>query len=163
MILPIFTEPEKILHKKSAPLDLAVLSSAKIKRLIADMAETMVCRDGVGLAAPQIGESVRLVVIAKEFNPVKPGKVFILINPVWEKKSILKKEDEEGCLSVPGVYGKVRRYTKISVQALDQTGKTLQFTANDMLARIIQHEVDHLDGVLFIEKAKDLRKLEKSL
>ncbi len=161
MLLPILTEPNATLRKVGAPIAPADLLSGKYKQLIADMAETMYSSDGVGIAAPQVRESIQLCVIAKQYNPMNLDQDLVLINPVWEKLSILKKTDEEGCLSVPNIYGKVRRYTKIKVKALDKTGKPVNFIAKDFPARVIQHEVDHLNGILFIEKAKNLHKIEK--
>jgi len=118
------------------------------------MTETMYKSDGVGIAAPQVGVSIMLCVIAKQFATTKED--LILINPVWEKKSVLKTTDTEGCLSVPGIFGEVKRYKKIKVQALDKNGARIEFLANNFFARIVQHEIDHLNGVLFIEKAKNL-------
>ncbi|MFA7653602.1 MAG: peptide deformylase [Candidatus Magasanikbacteria bacterium] len=161
MILKITTEPNPILHKVGAQIAPTNLISGKYNQLIVDMVETMYADDGVGIAAPQVGQSIQLCVIAKQYNPIDAKQDLILINPVWEKLSILKKTDEEGCLSVPNIYGKVKRYTKIRVKAFDQAGKPISFIAKDFPARIIQHEVDHLDGILFIEKAKNLHKIEK--
>jgi peptide deformylase len=126
------------------------------------MVETMYAKDGVGLASVQVGESKQLCVIAKNYNTLNKKQDLCLINPSWTKLSVFKAWDEEGCLSVPGVYGKVKRYTKIKVQALDSNGKLLEFVAEDFFARIIQHEVDHLNGILFIEKAKNLHQIDKN-
>ncbi|OGH84695.1 MAG: peptide deformylase [Candidatus Magasanikbacteria bacterium RIFOXYA2_FULL_44_8] len=154
MILPITIEPNPILHKKGAELTSADLKSAKIQKLIDDMTETMYKSDGVGIAAPQVGASIMLCVIAKQFAGTKTD--LTLVNPVWEKKSLLKTSDTEGCLSVPGVFGEVKRYKKIKVNALDRDGNKIEFLANNFFARIVQHEVDHLNGILFIEKAKNV-------
>jgi len=161
MILKIITDPNPILHKKGADLTGADLKSDKIQKLIADMAETMYSSDGVGIAAPQVEQSIQLCVIAKQYNALNANKDLVLVNPVWVKQSVLKKTDEEGCLSVPNIYGQVKRYTKIKVKALDKTGRPVDFIAKDFSARVIQHEVDHLNGILFIEKAKNLHKIEK--
>ncbi len=118
------------------------------------MTETMYKSDGVGIAAPQVGASIMLCVIAKQFAGTKTD--LTLVNPVWEKKSLLKTSDTEGCLSVPGVFGEVKRYKKIKVNALDRDGNKIEFLANNFFARIVQHEVDHLNGILFIEKAKNV-------
>lgn len=156
MILDIIIEPNDILHKKSAPLALNQISDAKISRLIKDMIETMHAKDGIGLAAPQIGQSLSLCIIAKQYTPEKKADL-VLINPEWEKLSRRTGMDEEGCLSVPDTFGKVKRYKKIKVLAQNFKGKKTEFQAEDFFARIIQHEVDHLNGILFIEKAKTLR------
>lgn len=162
MLLEIITEPNKILRQVGKKLTQEEIGSKKFKKFIKDLTETMYIRDGVGIAAPQVGQSVMLCVIAKDFTPTRE-KDLILINPVWEKKSIAKLVDEEGCLSVPGVYGLVKRYKKIKVTASDEQGKEICFEAVDFPARVIQHEIDHLNGILFIDKAKKLRHAEKTL
>jgi len=163
MILSILIEPNELLHKIAEAIDPADLNEPYIQKLIADMIETMYAKEGVGLAAPQISQRVRLVVISKEFNPLSRRKELILINPFWEKTSIFKDWDEEGCLSVPFTYGKVKRYRRIKVRALDEKGNELKFDANDYQARVIQHEVDHLDGIIFSSKAKNLHEIRKEL
>jgi peptide deformylase len=163
MIYDIVYEPNPLLHQRSADVDLEHITKPEMQKFIRDMIETMYVKDGVGLAAVQVGRSIQLCVIAKDFNELNKKQDLCLINPVWKKLSIHKEWDEEGCLSVPGVYGKVKRYKKIHVTALDHTGKQLQFIAENFFARIIQHESDHLNGTLFIEKAKDLRRIEKTV
>lgn len=162
MLLPVTLEPNPILHKKGRDLDIEELSTTEIKKLIKNMTETMYVKDGVGIAAPQVGESLQLCVIAKKFSPLNDGEDLVLINPVWKKMSILKAWDTEGCLSVPLVYGEVKRYTKIKVQALNKYGEKIEFVAKDFPARIVQHEVDHLNGILFIEKARKLQKIKET-
>ncbi len=162
MLLEIFSEPNPILRKVAKQLTKEDIDSKKFKKFIKDLTETMYIRDGVGIAAPQVGESLMVCLIAKDFTPTKE-KDLVLINPVWEKKSIIKTLDEEGCLSVPGVYGWVKRYKKIKVKALDEHGSTICFEAEDFPARVIQHEVDHLNGILFIDKTKKIRHAEKTL
>ena len=148
------------MHKVADNLTLEQIKSDKIQKLISDLKDTMYAQGhGVGIAATQVGKLVQVCVIEKEFSLDK-SKDLILINPQWQKASILRDWDEEGCFSVPNIYGKVKRYKKIKVQALDEKGNKLEFIANNFLARIIQHEVDHLNGILFIEKAKDLHKYE---
>jgi len=160
MILNIITDPNPILHKSADEVGAEQIKSAKFKKLIADMTETMYAKDGVGIAAPQVAESVRLFVVAKKYSPIKNNKDLVLVNPVWEKKSILKKWDAEGCLSVPNTYGDVKRYLKIKVNGLDESGTPIEFMAEGFPARIIQHETDHVNGILFIEKAKKIHKIE---
>ncbi len=120
----------------------------------------MYAKDGVGIASVQVGNPIQLCVIAKDFTPDKKADL-ILINPSFEKKSILREWGEEGCLSVPNTYGSVRRFKKIKVSALNAKGEKIEFVATEFFARIIQHEIDHLNGVLFIEKAKKLHTFEK--
>ena len=121
----------------------------KIKKLLGDMADTMYAADGVGLAAPQIGVSLRVVVI-----DVGEG-LLELINP-----EILSMEGSclnvEGCLSVPGMYGEVERYTTVTVQGLDRQGNPVSVQGSGLLARALQHEIDHLDGILFVERAQSV-------
>lgn len=155
-MLKIITLPNEILRKRSKEIDRELILSDKIKKLIAEMLVIMKTADGVGLAAPQVGESIRLCVINQTADEANLKNDLVLINPVWKKLSIKKDVMEEGCLSVPKTYGKVKRYVKIKVEALDERGETISFTASGLLARVIQHEVDHLDGVLFIDKAKDV-------
>lgn len=120
----------------------------EIKRLIIDMVETMKANDGIGLAAPQIGQNLRLFVI-------NTGKgALALINPriIW--KSFRKEIEEEGCLSCPGIWGGVKRAKKIWVLTKNEHGKYLFFKAHGLFSRVIQHELDHLNGILIIDKIK---------
>lgn len=160
MILPIVLEPSPILHQRSKNLTPAEAISPQIQELANDMIETMYAKDGVGLAAPQVGESIQLCVISKECTG-KKKKDLVLINPDWQKASPFKLTDMEGCLSAPRIYGEVKRYKKIKVNALGRNGKVIQFIASDLFARVVQHEVDHLQGHLFIEKAKNLREITR--
>ncbi|MBU0546020.1 peptide deformylase [Patescibacteria group bacterium] len=163
MLLNILQEPNPALHKQAEEIPPVDVENPKTQKLVADMIETMYERDGVGLAATQAGKPLQLCIIAKQYNILDENKDLVLVNPKWEKSSILKVWDEEGCLSVADIYGKVRRYRKIKVSALDEKGRKLNFSATDFFARVIQHEVDHLQGILFIEKAKDLHEVEKEL
>lgn len=142
----ILIHPNPILRQKSQPIE-NVLAS-EIQTLIGQMTEVLKAEEGLGLAAPQVGENLRLILINTK-DGIKP-----LINPVIRRRSLGKELGEEGCLSIPGVYGLVNRLRKIKVLALDQSGKKIKFIANGMLARVIQHEVDHLNGILFIDKVK---------
>jgi len=121
----------------------------KIKQLIASMAETMYEADGVGLAAPQVGVSLRIIVI-----DIGEGLVE-LINP-----QILEQDGEEtaleGCLSIPGIYGDVRRYSKVVVEGLNGQGKKVSYVGTGLFGRALQHEIDHLEGILFIDKAESI-------
>lgn len=156
MILDILIEPNEILHKKTVLVTPEQFSGTEIKDLIKKMIETMYAKDGVGLAASQVGKLLSLCVISKKFTPEQKNDL-VLINPEWEKMSVRKITDEEGCLSVPNIFGKVKRYKKIKVRAQNAGGKKIEFPAEDFFARIIQHEVDHLQGILFIEKAIQLQ------
>ena len=159
MFLPVPHESKyPPLHEPSQELVLEEIKSAKMKKFIVDLIETMYHKNGVGIASVQAANPIQLCVIAKDFTPDKKTDL-VLINPSFEKATILRDWDEEGCLSVPLVYGKVRRYKKIKVKALDSNGKKLEFVAKDFFARIVQHEIDHLNGILFIDKAKNLRSI----
>jgi len=125
----------------------------KIRILLDDMAETMYEAEGVGLAAPQVGEAIRVVVI-----DVGNGLIE-LINPVITFREGSAK-DTEGCLSVPNYYGEVERSARVKVEFLNRRGKRQHLTANGLLARCIQHELDHLEGQLFIDIAESLHEGE---
>ena len=120
--------------------------TAEIKRIIADMTETMWHQVGIGLAAPQVGLSHRILVMDDG-----KGSAQTLINPEIESRSGTIRE-EEGCLSLPGVFGVVERSKTITVRAMDADGKPVSMEATGLKARIVQHELDHLDGVLFIDR-----------
>lgn len=128
----------------------------KLKQLLDDMADTMYQSDGVGLAAPQVGLPIRMVVIDCQDD----HGLIELINPVITYKEGSMK-GSEGCLSVPGIYGEVERYAKVKVEFLNRRGKLQHLTATGLLARCIQHELDHLEGQLFIDIATSLRREEK--
>jgi peptide deformylase len=126
-----------------------------VRTLIADMFDTMYAEDGVGLAAPQVGVSSRVIVV----DPHEPGSSpFALINPVIVEFGDELERGEEGCLSIPGLREMVERPVRIIVEGLDRAGAPVRFEADELLARIIQHEVDHLDGVLFIDRVSPLKR-----
>lgn len=126
----------------------------RIRMLLDDMAETMYQQEGVGLAAPQVGEPIRVVVI-------DVGKGLIeLVNPVITFREGTAK-DTEGCLSVPNIYGEVERAARVKVEFMNRRGKKQHLTADGLLARCIQHEIDHLEGQLFIDIAESLHEGEK--
>ncbi len=141
-LLPIITKENELLREVSKPVDRV---TKKRKKLIKDMLETMYQADGIGLAAPQVGVLERIIVVDIGEGP------FALINP-----SINKKEGEEiaveGCLSVPGESGYVKRAERVVVEGIDENNKPVRIEAEGLLARCLQHEIDHLDGVLFIDK-----------
>jgi len=156
-LLPIKIYPCPVLRQKSQELKSEELQKKDIQQLILDMEKTMKEKDGVGLAAPQIGRSIRVAVINTEDGSL------VLINPKILRKFWKKEILEEGCLSLPEIFGLVKRSTKIKLVALNKKGKKVKFTASGMFARVIQHEVDHLDGVLFIDRAKEIVKGEEKL
>lgn len=154
-MLKILTLPTESLRQRSKEIDLEFLRLPKTQQLIDEMIPKMYESDGIGLAAPQIGENIRICIIGKDSDK-KLKADLVLINPTWEKTSKKKNTDMEGCLSVPNTYGKVVRYTNIAVEALDRNGKKISFEAKKFFARVIQHEVDHLNGILFIDKAIEI-------
>ena len=143
-MIRIYKLGEEVLREKAMPIEKV---TDEIKTLIGDMFETMVEANGVGLAAPQVGKKLRLFVAAAD-DDVK--RVFI--NPQIVSTSEEVGDYEEGCLSIPGVYESIRRPVRVTVQALDENGKPFTLEADGLLARIIQHETDHLDGILFIDR-----------
>ncbi|HOR42067.1 MAG TPA: peptide deformylase [Atribacterota bacterium] len=149
-ILKLEKYGSSVLREKSLPVDKI---DDEIRRLVQDMIETMYAESGVGLAAPQVGISKRIIVIDTEEEGV-----IVLINPV-----IVKKEgelhEEEGCLSVPGVYSPVRRFSRVTVEAMDLNEKKFQITQEGMLAIALQHEIDHLNGYLFVDRLNPARRL----
>lgn len=152
--LDIITHPNPILRQKSAEISKEQLLDKKMKTLLADMELTMKKRDGAGLAAPQVGLNIRLIVISHD------KKTLFLINPKITKKSWAREIEEEGCLSVVNekgeiIYAPVSRHKKINCLYLDEKGKQKTLAAEKLLARVIQHEVDHLDGILFIDRLQE--------
>jgi peptide deformylase len=129
--------------------------------LVADMFDTMAALNGAGLAAPQIGVSKRVVIFGVEANPrypdAEPVPATVLINPVIEILTQQTEDGWEGCLSVPGMRGLVSRYTRLRYTGFDQYGKPLAREAQGFHARVVQHECDHLDGVLYPMRLKDMR------
>lgn len=152
MILPIQKgENNNTLRIKSQPIELASTAGGKIdgeiSNLIKNMIETMIGVEGVGLAACQIGKNIRLFVI----NPNLSEKT-IFINPEIIKMSKKTEIVEEGCLSLPNVFILTKRALSVKIKAVDENNKQFKFKAKDLLARTIQHEMDHLDGILIVDK-----------
>jgi peptide deformylase len=132
-----------------------------IQKLIDDMVETMREAPGVGLAAPQVGVLQRVIVVEAPEDEDDPqsGKVYAVVNPEIIKRSPEIEEGEEGCLSIPGWNGLVDRHAWVVVRGLDREGREFRIRARDYVARIFQHEIDHLDGVLFTDHITDREKL----
>jgi peptide deformylase len=131
--------------------------------LVDDMIDTMRQAPGVGLAAPQIGESSRLIVVeyGDEEDEEKPPKLYVMANPEITRASEETVLGTEGCLSVPGIQGEVERLEAVTVKGLNRHGHPMTVKAKGWLARIFQHEIDHLDGVLFVDRAEKLWKAEE--
>ncbi len=147
-----------VLRKKASPVPPKAISTPEIQGLLQDMVDTMFEYDGLGLAAPQVHESLQIVVMMWDFDKGKKPRLVFLINP--EIKILTEETSEfwEGCLSVPGLRGLVKRATKIHVKALDEKGKDLDFIAEGFAATVIQHECDHLDGTLYVDRIEDTTK-----
>lgn len=142
--LPILIYPDSRLKKKAE--EIKNPKDPLVQDLIFDMLETMKANNGVGLAATQVGKPVRLCVVKFE------RKTYILINPKIKSKSWGKEISEEGCLSFPGQFFPIKRSKKVKVVTQNKAGKEILLEAEGFLARIFQHEIDHLDGILFIER-----------
>lgn len=147
-ILPIVTEPHPVLRAKAKPVNFSEWKTGELASLAEDMKLTMKKAPGVGLAAPQIGRSIRLIIVEHEPEP------FALINPEIIKKPWRKVAMDEGCLSVPGKFGVIKRYPWVVVRAQNLDGSPFEIRAEGLLAEIFQHEIDHLDGILYIDKAE---------
>jgi peptide deformylase len=135
----------------------------EIKQLIDDMIETMRAAPGVGLAAPQVNVADRIIVVELPADEEEglPAELYAFVNPEIIKASRAKEEGQEGCLSIPGYLGEVERHTEIIVRGQDAHGKPQRIKAYDYLARIFQHEIDHLDGIMFIDRVADPSKIRK--
>jgi len=163
-IRPILTLPDKRLRQIADPIETV---DDEIKALAKDMLETMYAAPGVGLAAPQIGEMRRMVVmdLAGKDEPPEP---IVMINPEILRVSEETAVSEEGCLSIPELYYDVERPSEVTVRYTDLDGKTVETHATDRLATCVQHELDHLDGVLYIDylsrlkRDRVLKKFEKA-
>ena len=135
-------------------------NTAALGRLVADMFDTMAEQDGVGLAAPQIGERLRIIIFGFECSERYPDAesipMTVLINPEIEFLDAEMLAGWEGCLSVPGLRGVVPRYSHILYRGVDQVGNTIERTVEDFHARVVQHEVDHLDGILYPQRIEDM-------
>lgn len=143
--------------------EVTVFDTAELHALLADMRDTMHAMNGVGLAAPQIGVNLRVVIFEVAGNPRYPEAEAVpqtvLINPLITALSADIEEDWEGCLSVPGLRGIVPRHTHIRYQGFDEYGAVIDRTVSDFHARVVQHECDHLDGILYPMRMRDLSKL----
>ena len=168
-ILPVKIYGEEVLRRKAKPV---TELTDELKQFIADLTKTMYEKDGVGLAAPQLGRSVRIFVVDpfwfKEGNKKQP---FVLINPEF-KEFEGEETMEEGCLSLPDIYAKVTRARKVIIEGYNENWEKIRIEAEDLFARALQHENDHLDGILFVDKVpklkrisflKELKKLEQSV
>jgi len=155
-VLPIRIYGDPVLRKKAAPV--ADIDD-EVRRLAADMLETLADAEGVGLAGPQVGESRRLIVV---HPPAGRGEdrqePRVLVNPQVVQAEGPQVSGEEGCLSIPGIYEDVKRKERVRVKAVDLDGDDVELDADGWNARILQHEIDHLDGVLFVDRIGPMRR-----
>ncbi len=153
-ILRIRLYPEAVLRTPSVVVE---QFDGELATLVADMVETMHAAPGIGLAAPQVGVSLRVAVVDLESGGDKDPEIIILVNPEISDSSG-REAEVEGCLSIPDFTEKVVRPPTIRVRAQGMTGESFELAAEGLLARAIQHEIDHLDGILFIDRLKGLRR-----
>jgi len=163
-IRKIHTWPDDVLRRKAAPVE---DFGEELQKLIDDMLETMYAAPGIGLAAPQVGVSRRLLVIDTS-SDTEPGQAIVLANPeLFEAEDEI--EAEEGCLSVPDYSAKVKRARRVAVRGHSRHGHPVEIRGEELLARALQHEIDHLEGTLFIDRLSPFRrevakkKLKKAL
>jgi peptide deformylase len=163
MILPIAKYPDPILRVPGKEVTFPL--SPSVKKLVSDMFETVRKAGGIGLAAPQVNKSLRLIVVDLESLGLPP---FALFNPKIVSSSRKKHNGEEGCLSIPKVFGMIERPEKITFEGKDITGKTIKIECDGMLATVVQHETDHVNGILIVDKISEytqgkelLEKMEK--
>jgi peptide deformylase len=162
-ILKVARLGNPVLRRIAAPLTPREIQSASFQKFIDDMIETMKEYDGVGLAADQVHESKQIAVLEVAENPRYPDKpnvpLTVLINPTISPLTDEMEEDWEGCLSIPDIRGRVPRHKSIQVQAGDRDGKPLDFIAVGFHARVIQHEWDHLNGKVYLDRMRDFSTL----
>lgn len=157
-IRPILTDGHPTLRRVAKKVTPREIADPLFQQLIDDMFETMYDAPGVGLAAPQVNVSKRVFVMDVGVDEQHPeGGKYVLVNPKFELRED-EEEMTEGCLSVPGYVGEITRYGHVAVSGLDRDGKKIRLEGNGLFAQALQHEIDHLDGVLYIDKAKNIRK-----
>jgi peptide deformylase len=157
-VRPVLRMGEPLLRAVAQPV---LRFDAGLAALVADMDDTMRALSGAGIAAPQIGVSARVVIFELRENPryphIRPVPYTVLVNPVLTPLTAQEEEGWEGCLSVPGLRGLVPRVTRLRYSGFDPAGEPLERTVEGFHARVVQHEVDHLDGILFPQRVRDLR------
>jgi peptide deformylase len=158
-ILKVARMGHPVLRRRARPLDRADIRNPAVQKFIDDMIETMYEYHGVGLAAPQVHEGLRVFVAMLDEEPGEESEALVVVNPEITPNSAATEEGWEGCLSIPDIRGMVPRHTDITVKALDRNGKALELRLRGFPARVAQHETDHLDGVLFFDRMKSLESL----
>jgi peptide deformylase len=159
-LMNIATLPQQVLRQKARKV---TEFNTDLQKLIEDMVETMREAPGVGLAAPQVNVSKRVIVVefGDEEDEEIPPKLYVVVNPEIVRSSEESVAGIEGCLSIPGLVGEVERSKEIVVKGYNRYGKPVKIKASGWLARIFQHEVDHLDGILFVDRAENVWKAEE--
>lgn len=159
----IVQKENPILREVAKPVPVSEIASDKIQRILSDMKEAMASqKDGIAIAAPQIGENMRIFVVSgillKKADRLFKGNDsdMVFINPELIKSSKEKKEAEEGCLSIRWFYGKVNRRARVTIRAFNEKGEAIERGASGVLAQIFQHEIDHLNGILFTDKTDEV-------
>lgn len=162
-ILKVARLGHPILRQVAEPVPPEGIGAPDVQRLIDDMIETMLEYDGAGLAAPQVHVSRQIVVFEVAHNPRYPDAEYVpltvLINPKIAALTPHTEEDWEGCLSLPDLRGKVPRYTEVRVEANDRHGKKLNYVAKGFAARVAQHECDHLNGIVYVDRMTSMQSL----
>lgn len=154
-MLTILTLPTPSLRERSRELSVEEITTPEFQKYLDELAVVMIKSGGVGIASPQVGRNVRVIVVEAKHGPD------FFINPEITKKSEALADSEEGCLSVPGKYGIVSRHKKVTMSALNRHGRRVELEGKNFLSFVYQHEIDHLDGILFIDKAKKVIQTSK--
>jgi peptide deformylase len=158
-ILKVARMGHPVLRERARPLSKSDLRDPLMQKLIDDMVDTMHEYHGVGLAAPQVHEGLRLFVALLDDDPGSKTEATVIVNPEIVPVAPTKEEGWEGCLSIPDIRGMVPRFTEITMAALDRHGKAVELRLKDFPARVAQHETDHLDGVLFFDRMSSMQSL----
>jgi peptide deformylase len=163
-VRPLRTIGDPVLRTPAADVAPAFLRSPELDRLIADLVDTMRAEGGIGIAAPQIGESLRAAIIeiapdSTRYPDMQPFPLTLFVNPCIHVLDATEQSFWEGCLSVPGLRGYVPRPRRVRVDYLNAKGAAESLTADGFLATVLQHELDHLDGVLFVDRVRDTTRL----
>lgn len=162
-ILKVARLGHPVLRTPARPVPVDAIGGREVQQLIDDMIETMREHDGAGLAAPQVHVSARIAVIEVQANPRYPDApqipLTVLINPVVTALTEETEEGWEGCLSVPDMRGRVPRWTAVRLEYLDRQGERVETVAKDFHAWVVQHETDHLDGIVYLDRMRDLSTL----
>jgi peptide deformylase len=158
-ILKVARMGHPVLRERAEPLDRSAFRNPLLQKLIDDMIDTMHEYSGVGLAAPQVHEGVRLFVAMLDEDPGPKSEATVVVNPEIVPHGEEREDGWEGCLSIPDIRGMVPRFTDITLRAVDRHGKPFEMHLKRFAARVAQHEYDHLDGVLFFDRMREMRSL----